>query len=221
MSLLFAMVLKDSIVMASDSRTTFSYKDGRVTYVDTTYKTVIMDGHIGISHCRNASYKGKTISEHLYDFMEIYKGRHITRIPALLKKYFNDLSPKLDIAFFVAGYVKDEPKFYRIFTQGEIESHGKLNAGRQFWEGERTVPSKLFGLVYYKNINNYYLKHPDYKERFKNFDIYEAVRFIHFLYSTTEGYMSFFDTKQTVGGPRDILVIEKDSAYWYAKNENK
>ena len=39
--------------MASDSRTTYKTSTS-IRYVDKTYKTVLLDGKIGISHCLNA-----------------------------------------------------------------------------------------------------------------------------------------------------------------------
>ena len=216
MSLLFTIILKEAIVMASDSRTTYHNKDDSVRYVDTTYKTVLMDDKIGISHCRNASFNGRSITDHLQDFMRIYKGRCITRIPNLLKTYFNNLSPNLDVIFFVSGYYNNEPKFYRVYTKGDIETCKKPNIGQQFWDGERVVPSKLFGRVYYFD-NGKYISHPDYKNKFASFDIHDSVKFINYLYTTAEGYMSFFNCDQTIGGYIDILIIRPDFSYWYQK----
>lgn len=217
MSLLFSLILQDAIIMASDSRTTYVYKDKPPKYVDTAYKTVIMDNKIGISHCRNATCKGKTITEHLEDFMKQYKGRVISRIPTLLKSYFNELDPNLDCVFLICGYDRyNSPRFYRVYTQGGIENGGKLVPGQAFWEGERTVCSKLFSPTYVKKGTSYTL-HSDYQCLVKNYDVYDAVRYINFAFKATEEYMSFHECNQTVGGPIDILVLKPDFYYWYQK----
>ena len=217
MSLLFSLILKDAIIMASDSRTTYTYKNKPPKYVDTTYKTVIMDNKIGISHCRNASCNGKTITEHLYDFMEKNKGKALSRIPKLLKEYFNNLCPTLDVVFLICGYDStNKPRFYRVYTKGDIENGGQLVPGQAFWEGERTVCSKLFSPTYIRK-GSYYELHSDYPCLVKNYDVYDAVKYINFAFKATQEYMSFYECNQTVGGPIDILVLKPDFYYWYQK----
>lgn len=52
MSLLVTVVTKDGIIMASDSRTTWTHKDNTITYQDGTKKTFILNDKIGVSTCR-------------------------------------------------------------------------------------------------------------------------------------------------------------------------
>ena len=212
MSLLVTVILNDGIIMASDSRTTFEKKEF-VKYVDTTYKTLLFDKTIGISHCRNAKVNGKVVQDHLIDFQKIYKGRSITRLPKLLQDYFKNLDPNCDVAFLIAGYEKDKPYAYRIFTKGGIE---KLNTQEpaSYWEGDRNIPSRLFTNLYIKKGYDYQI-HTHYDLNINNFSIPEGIDFATFLIKTSEECMKYQKVNKYIGGPIDILVIKSYESYWY------
>ena len=216
MSLLVTVILNDGIIMASDNRTTYTYKNkDTVKYVDTTNKTFLFDKTIGISHCRNAAVNGKSIEEHLKDFQKLYKGRSITRLPNLLRDYFLKLNPDCNVAFFIAGYENYKSHAYRIFTQAPIE---RLTTSKpcSYWEGERDVPSRLFSTVYIRNGSNYKI-HSSYELAIDDFSIPDGIDFATFLIKTSEEAMKFQRTNKTVGGPIDILVIKPYDSYWYKR----
>ena len=218
MSLLLTVLVHDGIIMASDSRTTFP-SNNRVRYKDTTFKTFLMDGKIGISLCRDASINGRTIEYHINNFMIKYKGTNIKSIPYLLKDYLLNLSSTCDISFFVAGYDKGMACIYRVFTQGGIEicpSHGPCS----YWEGERDVPSRLFSNVYLKNGFNYTI-HDEFELAIYDFSIQDAVDYAKFIIETTEKCMTFQRRNVTVGGPIDFLIIKPDGAFWLKRKELK
>ena len=217
MSLLFAMVLKDSIVMASDSRTTWTHKDNTITYQDGTKKTFILNDKIGVSTCRNASINKQTIEFHFNKFKELHKDKTITKIPKLLKEYFLELKPTCDIVFFVAGYdSKNKPHAYKVYTQQEIE---KVNCSKptSFWEGEKNFASRAFGTLYVYNKYNY-KRHQDYKLPIEKFTLKKGVEYAKFIINTSIEYMKFFDVKQTIGGGIDVLAILPSGTFWYEKN---
>lgn len=216
MSLLVVSLLNDSIIMGSDSRTTYKYSD-RVEYVDAAYKTTLMDGRIGISHCRNASLFGKRIEEYLEDFAKKYSGRSITRIPRLLKEYFLNIKSDCDIAFFVAGYENDKPRVYRIHTKGSIETCN-TNVPQVWWEGERDVASRLFSPNLYFTVGARYEKHSHYKLAIDKFSIKEGVEFTNFLIETAGKTLYFQEADKTIGGPIDILILKRNGlSYWHQR----
>lgn len=214
MSLLVSLILKDGIIMSSDSRTTWKKKDS-VTYTDKTYKTILMDNRIGISHCLNATVNGITIHEHLKNFIKINKGKLITRIPTLLKQYFLELNPNCKIEFLICGYIKEKPYAYRVETQGEIT---KLvtSSPNVYWAGERDVPSRLFSEVYLKRTNQYKL-HSSYKLKLDSMSIPEGIDFSEFIINTAKQVMSYQECDQTIGGPIDILILKPYESYWYRR----
>lgn len=216
MSLLVTSLLKDAIIMASDSRTTYQRKDS-VRYEDNTYKTILMDGRIGISHCRNAKIKGKKIEAILEDFMTLYKGSSITEIPALLKNYFLAIYKDINVAFFVAGFENYTPFIYRIYTQGNIEVCD-VSSPQAFWEGERDAASRLFSPNIYFKENSRYKKHSHYPLRFNEFSIQDGIDFSTFLIETAGKTLTFQYSNHTIGGPIDILVLKRNGeCYWHKR----
>ena len=218
MSLLVTVLVHDGIVMASDSRTTY-INNNKVRYTDSTYKTFLMDGKIGISLCKDATINGRTIEYHINNFMIKYKGTNIQNVPNLLRNYFLMLNSTCDISFFVAGYDNGIPHIYRVFTQGGIETCPS-NGPCSYWEGERDVPSRLFSNVYLKNGFNYTI-HDEYELAIYDFSIQDAVDYAKFLIETTEKCMNFQRRNVTVGGPIDFLIIKPDCACWLKRKELK
>lgn len=214
MSLLVSVFLKEGIILASDSRTTYKTSTS-IKYTDQTYKSVLMDNKIGIAHCLNATVNGKTIDDHLQDFMKKYKGRGLTRIPKLLKEYFLNLNPKCVIEFIVCGYIGETPYGYRIETQGNIERF-ITSPQHVYWAGDRDVPSRLFSMNYFKS-NNRFIAHNQRKLKLDKFSISEGINFAEFLIYTSKSVMSYQECDQTIGGPIDILVLKPNSSYWYRR----
>ena len=214
MSLIVSVFLNDGIIMASDSRTTYKTKTS-VRYTDQTYKTVLMDNKFGISHCLNATVNGKTVDFHLQNFMKIYKGKGLTKIPNLLKEYFLSLNPNCNIEFLICGYINEKAYGYRVQTQGIIE---KLitNPLHVYWAGERDVPSRLFSSVYYKKGNKFY-DHSYHRLKLETFSIPGGIDFAEFLINTAKNVMAYQECDQTIGGPIDILVLKPYESYWYRK----
>ena len=215
MSLIVTVIVKDAIIMTSDSRTTYIYKDGKVSYSDHANKTYLFDGRIGISTCRNAKVNDVDVEMHLADFEKIHKNKSITRIPRLLKEYFINLDSKCDICFLVGGYEKGKPYLYLIYTQGEIlKCESRFPAA--IWEGEKDIPSRLFTTVYVKKGTNY-TKHCENKLNIDKFSILDGIEYAKLVINTAKNVMKFQDVNQTIGGAIDVLILKEDKAFWYEK----
>ena len=160
MSLLVSVFLNDGIIMASDSRTTFTHKDKTVTYQDGTHKLFVYNDKIAISTCRNASVNGQTNEFHFNKFKEKYPNESIHKIPKLLKEYYLNLKSDCDVAFFVVGYdSNNKPVGYRVYTQ-EKNERLSVSSPTSYWLGDRNFASRAFGEVYIKKGTSY-LKHED------------------------------------------------------------
>jgi hypothetical protein len=214
MSLLLAIALNDSIIMASDSRTTYIYKD-RVEYKDVSNKMSLMDDRICISHCGQALVNGIKIEEHLNNFISKNKNKTINKIPTLLKKYFLELDSKSEINFFVSGYYNDKPRIYKVFTHKDNELC-KLDKKFIFYLGETNFVSRLFSDMFIK-YGFGYTKHSEYDFNRIKENKEEAIRLVNFIMERTKEYMSFTNIRQTVGGLTEIVMIKPDKAYFYQK----
>ena len=158
MSLIVTVCTSEGLIMASDSRSTYSKTELRggksvvnfgVHYTDTTYKTFLCDNRIGISTCGDATICGKSIAGHIENYMNnIYdKDDTIEATSHKLLKYFTELSEKSDITFHVAGYKKDNDKdvaeVYAVLTalrQVNLLRTGVCGAN---WDGERATLTRL------------------------------------------------------------------------------
>lgn len=214
MSLLVSVFLKNGIIMASDSRTTYT-RGQSVKYDDNTNKTFLFDKTIGISHCRNANINGEPIEYHLKNFQKLYKGYSITMLPTYLREYFVNLKPSCNVAFLIAGYENNIMYAYRVFTQAPYEVLD-VSGPCSYWEGERDVPSRLFSKVYIKKGNSYQV-HSSYELAINDFSIPEGIDYAKFLINTAKETMKYQRTNQTIGGPIDVLIIKPNGAYWHEK----
>lgn len=109
MSLIVTVRTDEGIVMASDSRVTVSTKDQHaVHFSDTTYKTFVVGGRIGVSTCGDAHIKGKSIAS----WIQIFEDERFSDKWGLLMtaqniaSFFAGLGPSGCVTFHIAGYEK-------------------------------------------------------------------------------------------------------------------
>ena len=217
MSLLVTVVVNDGIVMAADSRTTWSHNDGTITYQDGTHKLFQYNDKIAISTCRNASVNRQTIEYHFNKFKEKYPDLTIHKIPKQLKDYFLKLKSDCNIAFFVVGYDQNnKPAGYRVYTQEKSERLS-VSYPTSYWLGDRNFASRTFGKVYVKKGTKY-IEHEDYNLQLNKYSLLDAVKYATFMIEASSKYQEFFDVKKTIGGPIDVLIIQKSGSYWYSKH---
>ena len=121
MSLIVTVCTSEGLIMASDSRSTYTkteLRDEKVIvkfgahYTDTTYKTFLCDDRIGISTCGDGTICGKSIAGHIENYINnVYeKDDSVETASQKLLKYFVELPEKSDITFHVAGYKKENDK---------------------------------------------------------------------------------------------------------------
>ena len=229
MSLIIALYLGEGIVMASDSRTTFSststmpdgtiIQNNGVHYSDSTYKTFLTPKGVGISTCGQASINNKPIAGYLESFINEHKDGDVDEIKDAIIPYFKTLCPTIDTDFIIGGYLNSEKtyeqKLYRILTaKDKIETIDTKKQGA-IWDGEIDVLGRILTTMYMDNGNPL----PDYAIPFSHFTIQDAIDFAKYAIQTTIDTMKFQQRGKTVGGLVDILIIKPDNAFWIARKE--
>lgn len=169
MSLIVTICTSEGLVMASDSRSTYTQTDVReekvivkfgAHYTDTTYKTFLCDNRVGISTCGDGTICEKSIAGHIEDFINnIYcKDDSVESISKKIGEYFNALSEKNDVTFHVAGYKKEDEKdiavVYSVNTVAnriELLREGVCGAN---WAGETAILTRLMKNSYVVSEEN-------------------------------------------------------------------
>ncbi len=169
MSLIVTVYTSEGLIMASDSRSTYTkteIRDGKVIvkigahYTDTTYKTFLCDNRIGISTCGEGTICGKSIAGHIENFINnIYEKKDtVLDVSQKLLKYFTELTEKSDVIFHVAGYIKENEKdiaeVYSISTASRritLLRKGECGAN---WSGEQATLTRLMKNSYVVPVEN-------------------------------------------------------------------
>ena len=158
MSLIITVCTSEGIVLASDSRSTYTKTEnnGGATIIkygihssDTTYKTFMCDKRIGISTCGNGTISGKSIASHIESYInnEYTKTDTVGDTAQKILDYFCKLPHSEPVIFHVAGYDKEDgqdiPRLYRIVT---LVNHKVVvignNCGAQ-WDGEAATLTRI------------------------------------------------------------------------------
>lgn len=158
MSLIVTVCTSEGLIMASDSRSTYTkteLRDEKVIvkfgahYTDTTYKTFLCDDRIGISTCGDGTMCGKSIAGHIENYINnVYeKDDSVETASQKLLKYFVELPEKSDITFHVAGYKKENDKdvaeVYSVLTASRHITLLRKGICGANWDGERATLTRL------------------------------------------------------------------------------
>ena len=240
MSFVIAIYVKEGIVMASDSRTTFSTvekiqpkNEGEplsvinhfgVHFSDTNYKSFATSNHVGITTCGDASIKGQPITGYIEAFIREYDTADVETIANALLPYFKKIEPELKSIFSVAGYkyVKEnqyEQKVFIINTQrNTVESLNTTTQGAR-WDGETDILIRLLQPLAQKLPDGELIDLPQHNIPWNFFTLQDAIEFAEFATKVTIDTMKFQERVKTVGGPIDILVLKPNSHHWIAHKE--
>lgn len=123
---------------------------------------------------------------------------------------FNKYVNTTETTFIICGYDEDTPYVYEIYEKNvsrinlitdEETKSTKLRYGVRFG-GKKVAIEKI--------INS----KPSLDTNYKYMTLADSIEFSKFLIDTTIKYQYFSDELKTCGGPIDVLVITKDSAFW-------
>lgn len=234
MSFIITVYTNEGIIMASDSRTTYSNQtvlpNGEICnnlgiqITDTTYKTFICNPRIGLSTCGDASIDGIPIAGFIENFIsqKVTNEDSVESICNKLIEYFSKCNPRPDTVFSVAGYNNDDQDQHilRVFIKtGEIVPTYNTNIPGAIWNGEAAILQKLVNPVGMKNEDGSYSELPNYSIGFNFFTLQDAINFAEYAVDVTIKTMSFQNCVKTVGGPIDILAIKPSGAFWIQHKE--
>lgn len=244
MSFIITIHVGEGIVMASDSRTTFSSQDfsplpdGKgaiitnnqgIHYSDTTFKTFIAPNGSGISTCGDASINGKPIAGFIEAFMhdQINTDTTVSEIPTLLLNEFKKFTPIPKVIFHVAGYEMVErlstQKFFRIFVAAEQIKEIDVSVQGAAWNGETEILARIISPYWTEDKkddeNVTYNRHDAPPIPWNFFSLQDAIDFAMYAINTTVETMRFQERLKTVGGPIDVLIIKPTGTTWIAHKE--
>lgn len=158
MSLIITVCTSEGIVLASDSRSTYTRTENNggvktikygIHSTDTTYKTFMCDDRLGISTCGNGTICGKSIASHIESYInnEYQKADTVGDTAQKLLGYFSKMAHSEPVIFHVAGYDKengqDIPRLYRVVTLAKINDVAINNCCGAQWDGEAAVLTRI------------------------------------------------------------------------------
>ncbi len=233
MSFIIAVYTNEGIIMASDSRTTYTttntLADGTVEkqigvqLTDTTYKTFLCNSRIGISTCGTSSINGMPIAGFIEKFIleKVTEDSDVEEISQNLVDYFSQYTPTLSTHFIVAGYNKADGKQHimRVYVESKEIKQVSVDVPGAVWDGETDILTRLVKDVAIKKDASTYADIRFYSIGFNYFTLQDAVDFAEFAVDSTIKTMFFQDRVKTVGGPIDILAIKPDGAFWIQRKE--
>lgn len=233
MSFIISVYTNEGIIMASDSRTTYTSTvknpDGTVERLigvqttDTTYKTFLCQERIGISTCGTADINGVPITGYIEDYImkETNAESTVETVAQGLLQYFSKFSPLPATIFVVAGYTQPELKqqILRVFiSESKIDPVDCSLPGAS-WNGETDVFIKVVNPVAVKMKDGSYVDLPSFGTGFNFFTLQDAINYAEYAVDVTIKTMFFQDRAKTVGGPIDILAIKPTGGFWIQRKE--
>ena len=234
MSFIITVYTNEGIVMASDSRTTYTRTNTRsdgtveqlvgVQITDTTYKTFLCNARIGLSTCGTASINGMPIAGFIEDFItkKINDDSSIEDVAKELLDYFSAFNPAPNTSFIVAGYNNNDPTQHicRVYVAAKsVVPIKDTNVPGALWDGETDVFIRLFKNVALKQEDGTYADLNNYTTGFNFFTLQDAIDYAIYAVDVTIKTMFFQDRVKTVGGPIDILAIKPRGAVWIQRKE--
>lgn len=234
MSFIITVYTNEGIVMASDSRTTYSTTskktDGTteqqigVQITDSTYKTFMCNKRIGLSTCGTASINRMPIAGFIEDFItkRVNDDSTVESVAQELIDFFSDFNPIPNTNFIVAGYNADDLKQHisRVYvsTKEVIHTEDPSIPG-VLWDGETDVFQRLVKKMAMKTDDGTYIDLATYSTGYNFFTLQDAVDYAVYAVDVTIKTMFFQDRVKTVGGPIDILAIKPSGAFWVQRKE--
>lgn len=232
MSFIITVYTNEGIIMASDSRTTYTtttkQPDGvikeriGVQTTDSTYKTFLCPNNVGISTCGTASISNVPIAGFIEKFIidKVSIDCTVQEVAHGLLDYFSQYTPIPDTHFMVAGY--NEQKQREVYTvyvaSGTVELQDTLSPGI-IWDGESDVFKRLVKTVAIKNNDGTYTNIPSYSTGYNFFTLQDAIDYAEYAVDVTIKTMFFQDRVKTVGGAIDILAIKPNGSFWIKRKE--
>ena len=232
MSFIITVHTNEGIIMASDSRTTYTITNNRpdgiierkigIQITDNTYKTFLCPNNVGISTCGHASVNQVPIAGYIEKFIieKVTSGSSVMDVAQGLIGWFLQYSSDLDTHFIVAGYGTDmKSEVYRVYTRSGEIVHQDTSFPGVVWDGEIDVFQRLIKRVALNNCDGSFEDLPNFSIGYEYFTLQDAIDFAEYAVDVTIKTMFFQDRVKTVGGAIDILAIKPNGAFWIKRKE--
>ncbi|MBM3940943.1 MAG: hypothetical protein FJ318_08710 [SAR202 cluster bacterium] len=241
MSLMVTVYAPEGIVMAADSRLTWSTTEEKgdrhmvhsaVSMTDSNYKVFLTPSDVGISTYGAADVGGVPISRHIDAFInETLRLKDAADEPAevasLLLKHFRAFTPPPATHFYVAGYTKGPGRRFQQAREVDIARDSvvptkpldKPEFYGASWGGEAYIMDRLLGKVLTMTDAEEFQPVTSYEVPWGFFTLQDAVDFAVYAIRSTIDSIRFQMRPKTVGGPIDVLVIKPERAWWVQRKE--
>lgn len=241
MSLVITTYVPEGLILASDSRQTFTLerKSNEGSLIDknsfpnsdSVYKTFALEKYaVGINTFGQDLIRGIPTGGYVKQFEEtLVKTDSVETISNKLLKFFCSLDKDADISFHVAGYKKEGMKELEKATKRQISIphvyflNVKTNKieRKNYGDAEKRI---LYGATWggEADIIAGLLKIGDQTAPQIVWDaltLQDALDFSIFTISTTINTMRFQARPKTVGGPIDVLLVTPEEIKWIQKKE--
>lgn len=173
---------------------------------DNVQKIVLLNKcQVGIASYGTALIGGKTIADYirLFEINDVEAGDMPKTVADKLLKHGAEFT---GTHFYIYGYSQDIPYVYYINSstkkRSNVDSDGNILFNLS-WGEEPEVLTKLINadLIMRRNEELIPLK--------------DGIDFAEFMVDATIKYQRFSDVIKTCGGPIDVLVMTKDTAFWH------
>lgn len=234
MSFIITVYTNEGIIMASDSRTTYTTtkisnggmleKHVGSQLTDSTNKTFLCEeSGIGLSTCGDSSIDGMPIAGYIEDFIshETNADSTVQSISQGLLDYFGKYTPIPATDFIVSGYSKVDFKQYisRVFVASQEIIPIDTTVPGVLWDGETDIFKRLVKPVSLKRDDGSYEELPVYSTGYNFFTLQDAIDYAEYAVDVTIKTMFFQQRVKTVGGLIDILAIKPSGAFWVKRKE--
>lgn len=214
MSIVSIVYLPEGIIMAADSRLTgtrTTLNDDKktielFTVSDNAQKIVLLSKcPVGIASVGTAIINEQTIS----DYIRLFEINDITSEDTpetVANKLYAHKDEYEGTTFYICGFEQDVP--YIFVINGNEIKHQNVDADNNalysfMWGGEPEALNKLVNAE------------PSMKTNERLMPLKDGIDLSEFMVDLTIKYQRFSDRIQTCGGPIDVLVLTKDTAFWH------
>ena len=232
MSFIITVYTNEGIVMASDSRITYTTttieggierKQIGVQITDNTYKTFQYNDRIGISTCGASDINGIPIAGYIEKFIasNVEHTHTVEDVANELLAFFGQFAPKPWTNFIVAGYNAGDLSQHviSVFTGENVIMPRDTTSQGVVWDGETDVFKRLVKQVSLKKEDGTYEDLPCFITGYNFFTLQDAIDYAEYAVDVTIKTMFFQNRVKTVGGPIDILVIKPSGSFWVQRKE--
>jgi hypothetical protein len=236
-SFIVGLYVREGLVLASDSRTTYNdvhqvdnvnHHHIAVGMSDSAYKTFVTKNDVGISTYGTSLINGAPIGGLIRDFVddELAPDTPVDEVAKLIQQYFKtNFEQPLYTGFLVAGYKgkgkEREQQLWDVWVPADapIRQNDPSQQGLS-WRGETDVVTRLIQPTYIKNNQSgEFNPLPYYQIQWAFFTLQDAVDFAVYAIESTIELMRFQPRPRTVGGPVDVLAITPEGARWVHRKE--